>query len=69
MDNFLERLKNESKELEEKIEKLEVFLNTNKFDTIDPIQQSLLLIQNSAMMTYAEVLVQRIQYLEKEPVV
>jgi cell division septum initiation protein DivIVA len=69
MSDFLVRLKKEGEDLQEKIEKLEEFLDSDKSATIDPIQQSLLNIQYAAMMTYAEVLLQRIQYLEKQPVI
>lgn len=65
MSDFLDRLKNESKDLEEKISKLSEFLYTEAFNEIDPIQQTLLVIQQSAMITYGQVLAERIGLLEK----
>jgi hypothetical protein len=65
MDGFMERLLNEQKELNEKLSKLNTFINGDKFVTVDSIQQSLLKIQASAMKTYSDCLDQRITYLNQ----
>jgi hypothetical protein len=62
---FKERLINEKTELDEKRKKLEDFIKTEAFQKIHPAQMSLLNIQASAMLTYSQVLSERIIWLEK----
>lgn len=62
---FKERLANERTELNEKISKLQETITTDKFHSIEPIQQSLLLIQFTAMKTYSQCLLERMTWLEK----
>ena len=60
MSTFIERLKAEKVELDEKIEKLDAFTKSGKFNEIDPVQMTLLNIQLQAMKTYSEILHERI---------
>ena len=59
MSDFKERLTTEQMELTEKIVKLEDFIMSDKFRSIDPIQQSLLKVQLNAMKTYSQCLIER----------
>lgn len=61
--NFLERLKIEKTELEERLNRLNDFNQSEKVNEIDPIQKSLLLVQAGAMYTYLEVLRARLERL------
>lgn len=60
MDDFKTRLIEEQKQLEEKLDKLNDFNDSEKLKTIDPVQQSLLRIQAGAMYTYNECLKERL---------
>lgn len=64
MEEFKKRLVTESTELDEKIEKLATFMGNEKFNQIDPIQQSLLKTQYNAMITYSVCLSERIAWLK-----
>lgn len=63
MNTFLERLKVEKIELDEKIEKLTAFSNSDKFKDIDSKQQSLLNIQLKIMESYSQILLERLVLL------
>jgi len=63
MSDFLDRLKVEHDELEEKVAKLDAFIGTEKFDTLPPYMQGLLVAQQGAMTTYLTLLVLRINCL------
>lgn len=63
MNTFLERLKVEKTELDEKIEKLTAFNNSKKFKDIDSKQQSLLNIQLKIMESYSQILLERLVLL------
>ena len=60
MSDFKTRLLEEKDQLEEKVEKLEAFLQSNKSNEIDQIQLALLGIQLPAMKTYLRCLDERI---------
>jgi hypothetical protein len=60
-----EKLAQERIELNEKISKLEDFITTDKFHSIDSVQQSLLNIQYSSMKTYSQCLLERLEWLDK----
>jgi hypothetical protein len=62
MSTFKDRLLTEKQELNEKISKLSAFITGPNFATVDTIQQSLLRIQLSAMITYADCLEERITF-------
>lgn len=57
---FVERMQAEYNELNERLAKLRTFIKTDKFAELEAIQRDLLLMQESAMTTYARVLRQRI---------
>ena len=57
------RLEIEQVELEEKLNKLNDFNQSEKANELDPIQKSLLLIQAGAMYTYNECLKARLERL------
>jgi len=61
MQSFIDRLVAEHTELTERIQKLEVFLASDKVNTIDPDQAMLLAIQLPIMKAYQHVLGQRIE--------
>lgn len=63
MNTFLERLKVEKTELDEKIEKLSAFSNSEKFKDIDSEQQRLLNIQLKIMESYSQILLERLVLL------
>lgn len=63
MNTFLERLKIEKTELDEKIEKLTAFSNSEKFKDISSEQQSLLNIQLKIMESYSQILLERLVLL------
>jgi hypothetical protein len=63
MSTFHQRLIQEETELNEKIEKLEVFILSEAFAKIEPEQSRLLLIQIEAMRTYSKVLQMRLNLL------
>ena len=63
MDPFKERLIKEQLDLEEKLNKLNDFNDSEKVNTIDPIQKSLLRVQAGSMYTYNECLKARIAIL------
>lgn len=65
METFLDRLLDEKDQLSYKIEKLEEFINSNKFQDIAAIQCSLLNIQLDAMKTYKQCLFERILWLQE----
>lgn len=63
MSDFLTRLKTEQSELTEKIEKLSVFVNGDKFNTLSSKHQYLLKRQLVAMEQYNECLELRLEDL------
>ena len=65
MSSFKERLIDEQTQLKDKIEKLDNFILSDNFNSIDKIQQSLLSIQLSSMKTYSDCLGERLIWLEK----
>ena len=65
MDGFMERLVNEKIELDERREKLDSFLNSDKVKGVDTLQKSLLIVQCSIMSSYSKILTERISLLTK----
>lgn len=61
MDTFLDRLKDEMNKLDEKIDKLDTFIMSDKFKELSQIQQVLLNVQVSAMETYWKCLAERLE--------
>lgn len=60
MNDFISRLSDEKSQLDEKISKLEAFINSAAFNGIDDVQRGLLKIQLNAMATYSQVLDERL---------
>lgn len=63
MNDFKTRLVEEQAQLEEKLNKLNDFNQSEKVKEIDPVQKDLLLVQAGAMYTYNECLKARIARL------
>lgn len=63
MSDFKSRLVEEQAQLEEKLNKLNEFNQSEKVNEIDPVQKSLLIIQAGAMYTYNECLKERLARL------
>lgn len=63
MSDFKQRLEAEQLDLEEKLNKLNDFNQSEKVNEIDPVQKSLLIIQAGAMYTYNECLKERLARL------
>ena len=63
MNDFKSRLIEEQAQLEEKLKKLNDFIQHEKVNAIDPVQKSLLLVQAGAMHTYNECLKARLERL------
>ena len=64
MPSFIDRLLEEKAVLDQKIEKLSTFLVSEKAQEIDSIQLTLLNIQQHAMLTYSQCLLERINLLQ-----
>ena len=63
---FLERLKIEQKELNERCGKLSDFIKSESFSNISQVQRSLLKQQFKAMLDYNAILVTRIELIESQ---
>lgn len=70
-EDFKDRLIIELKELKERLNKLDAFLNENDYDKIvekcGPVQTALMLSQYHAMRHYYDILKTRIELLEEFP--
>lgn len=66
MSDFKSRLSEEKAQLDERGNKLEAFIKSEKFETVSEVQRSLLKVQLQAMTTYGQCLLERITWLEKE---
>lgn len=64
MSDFKKRLEKECDELTEKVEKLQIFLTSEKVNEINPIQHDLLIIQLAAMTSYMACLGMRLNNLD-----
>jgi len=58
--NWQNRLQAEYDELMTKLQKLRVFLDSEEFDDIAPLQRELLVAQEIAMDDYADILYERL---------
>jgi len=63
MSDFKTRLAEEESQLQEKIEKLYDFTQSDKIDTVGDFQKTMLLIQLDAMRTYWRCLTARVNAL------
>lgn len=61
--DFIKRLEAETEELQDKIEKLLVFMQTDKFTSMSEKQQVLLTMQANTMTTYLGLLGLRLEDL------
>jgi len=64
MSDFKTRLVEEKAQLDERLEKLQAFQNSDGFQSISAVQQTLLNVQANAMATYSQILLERIAWLE-----
>ena len=62
-NDFKTRLETEKLELEEKLDKLDAFLVSEKVNSVDDVQKALLQVQATAMNTYLQCLKERIERL------
>ena len=60
MEDYKSRLAQERKELDEKIEKLESFINSQEFYKVSPEEKDLLIEQHDTMTDYSVILGKRI---------
>jgi hypothetical protein len=63
MSDFKERLVEEQAQLEEKLNKLDAFLMSDKVKAVDDVQKALLQVQSTAMNTYSQCLKERLEWL------
>jgi hypothetical protein len=63
MSDFKTRLVEEQAQLEEKLNKLDAFLMSEKVKDVDDVQKALLQVQATAMNTYLQCLKERIERL------
>ena len=63
MSDFKERLVEEQAQLEEKLNKLDAFLISEKVKAVDDVQKALLQVQATAMNTYLQCLKERLERL------
>ena len=63
MSDFKTRLVEEQAQLEEKLNKLDAFLMSEKVKDVDDVQKALLQAQATAMNTYLQCLKERIERL------
>jgi len=63
MSDFKDRLIDEQAQLEEKLNKLDAFLMSDKVKTVDDVQKALLQVQATAMNTYNQCLKERLERL------
>lgn len=63
MNDFKTRLIEEQEQLEEKLNKLDKFLMSEKVSEIEDTQKALLQVQATAMNTYGQCLKERIERL------
>lgn len=66
MSDFKSRLVDEFEQLIERVQKLESFMGTEKYEEIDEIHQELLVEQHEHMTGYISVLMQRLELLKEE---
>lgn len=62
MSNYIVRLQEEALDLDQRIQKLEFYLDTPEFLSLDKFQQGLMEIQLPAMKTYHSILLERLSW-------
>lgn len=63
--DWIDRIVAEANELEDRLNKLDEFLKTDKFKSLTKFEQSLLVSQKTHMYSYLYVLQQRVQFYTK----
>ena len=63
MNDFKSRLAVEQAELEAKLDKLDAFILSDNFKSVDDVQRALLQVQATAMNSYNQCLKERIERL------
>lgn len=63
MEDFIQRVIEEKKELTDKINKLVDFMHSDKFSSLEAVDQGLLMVQLEAMHSYHRTLGRRIERL------
>ena len=63
MSDFKDRLVEEQAQLEEKLNKLDAFLMSDKVKAVDDVQKALLQVQATAMNSYNQCLKERLERL------
>lgn len=64
--SLIDRLREERTELEERIEKIKKFNNSENFEYLEKEDRDLLITQENAMVTYHQILQMRIKRINKE---
>ena len=64
MSDFKIRLLEEKAQLDERLKKLQAFQASDAFQSIAPVQQTLLNIQAHTMAAYSQILAERIAWAE-----
>lgn len=64
MMGFEQRLANEQQELKDKLEKLDMFLSSAKFESLPVEEQNRLLKQSRVMSQYRDILLERLASLD-----
>lgn len=69
VETFIDRLQIERRELSDKLVKLDAFMGSGKFATVNNLNQRMLMREQSEIMTeYVEILDKRIEYLASKEV-
>lgn len=65
MKDVIKRIEDERTELDEKLNRLNIFIGSDAFDKLDEENIKLLLIQQATMVKYSNILTDRINLLNK----
>lgn len=65
MKDIIKRIEDERTELDEKLNRLNIFIGSDAFDELDEENIKLLLIQQATMVKYSNILTDRINLLNK----
>lgn len=65
MKDVIKRIEDERTELDEKLNRLNIFIGSDAFDELDEENIKLLLIQQATMVKYSNILTDRINLLNK----
>jgi len=65
--SFIERIREENRELSEKMLKLKDFMHTDLYVSLPAVEQGLLMVQLEAMEMYQETLARRLEIYSGKP--